>query len=101
MTTEDWSGKTPDEIKREIGSLLDSILNRRSIEAPYEQQARRLGFALGQDWGLVRTTLAAARVLDPDSFIRWGREQRCYTLTYSEVLPGIVQAIHIEGTLLA
>lgn len=100
-TTEDWSGKTPDEIKAEINTLINSVMDRRSIEVPREQLARRLGFALGEDWGLTRLVLAGVRVFDPGAFIRWGSDRSCYEVTYNPVLPGEVQALHIEGTLLA
>ncbi len=54
MTTEkDWSWMTPDEIKAEISSLIESAWNRTQVEAPYMRQAKRLGFEVGEGWRLV------------------------------------------------
>ena len=97
----DWSGKTADEIKAEIGELLESIMNRAQVEAPRLQLAKRLGFMLGEDWAFTRMALVGLRDHDPDAFLRWNRADRCYCVLWREVPPGAIQDLNIEGSVRA
>lgn len=95
----EWEGKTPEEIKAEISRLIKSVMDRANVEAPYLRLATRLGFAVGQNWRLVADALRGARTWDPNAFIKWDRDGRCYSVVWSRVLPGKIQELEVSGTL--